>query len=99
MEEKKLSSLVFGNVVLESQLLGTPPRIYASDMRSYYSHPSLYANLAAPLNELRGELQPDHAEALAKEVFSSVAEELDENYPVGCQRAEEELKAWLMQSN
>lgn len=76
-----------------------PPRIYAPDMRSYYSHPSPYANLAVPLNELSGELQPDHAEALAKKVFHSVAEELEENYPVGCQRAEEELKAWLMQSN
>ena len=68
-------------------------------MRSYYSHPSPYANLAAPLNKLRGELQHDQAEALAKKVFHSVAEELEENYPGGCQRAEEELKAWLMQSN
>ena len=92
MEEKNLSSLVFGNVVLESQVLGTTPRIYAADMRSYVT-------LSAPLNDLRGQLQPDHAEAIAKKIFDSVAEELNENYPGGCERAEEELKAWLMQSN
>ena len=99
MEEKNLSSLVFGNVVLESQFLGTTPRIYAADMRSYSLRPSPYATLSAPLNDLRGQLQPDHAEAIAKKIFNSVAEELNENYPGGCERAEEELKAWLMQSN
>ncbi len=55
--------------------------------------------LSVPLNDLRGQLQPDHAEAIAKKIFDSVAEELNENYPGGCERAEEELKAWLMQSN
>ena len=99
MEEKNLSSLVFGNVVLESQFLGTTPRIYAADMRSYSLRPSPYVTLSAPLNDLRGQLQPDHAEALAKKIFDSVADELNENYPGGCKHAEEELKAWLMQSN
>ncbi|WKS53550.1 hypothetical protein NLL48_11645 [Corynebacterium tuberculostearicum] len=36
MEEKNLSSLVFGNVVLESQFLGTTPRITG--------RPALYDN-------------------------------------------------------
>jgi len=90
---------VFGNVVLESQFLGTTPRIYAADMRSYYLLPSPYVTLSAPLNDLRGQLQPDYAEAIAKKIFHSVADELNENYPGGYKRAEEELKAWLMQSN
>ena len=87
-EEKNLSSLVFGNVVLESQFLGTTPRIYAADMRSYSLRTSPYVTLSAPLNDLRGQLQPDHAEAIAKKIFDSVAEELNENYPGGCGRAE-----------
>lgn len=81
MEEKNLSSLVFGNVVLESQFLGTTPRIYAADMRSYSLRPSPYATLSAPLNDLRRQLQPDHAEAIAKKIFDSVAEELNEKMP------------------
>ncbi|CAB0487808.1 hypothetical protein FRC0316_00036 [Corynebacterium diphtheriae] len=99
MKEKKLSSLVFGNVILESQILGTTIRIYADDMRSYSFRPSPYASLSVPLNELKGQLQPDHAEALAKKVFDSVAEELNKNYPGGCERAEKELKAWLLRTN
>ena len=61
--------------------------------------PALMSLSLPPLNDLRGQLQPDHAEAIAKKIFHSVAEELNENYPGGCERAEEELKAWLMQSN
>ena len=68
-------------------------------MRSYSLRPSPYVTLSAPLNDLRGQLQPDHAEAIAKKIFDSVADELNENYPGGCKHAEEELKAWLMQSN
>ncbi len=98
MEEKKLSSLFFGNVVLESYILGTEIRIYAPDMRSYSVRPSPYVTLSAPLNELKGKLKPDHADALVRKIFDSVAEELNENYPGGRERAEEELKAWIMQS-
>ncbi|MDR7355500.1 hypothetical protein J2S37_002038 [Corynebacterium felinum] len=68
-------------------------------MRSYSFRPSPYVSLSVPLNELKGQLQPDHAEALAKRVFDSVSEELNENYPGGCERAEKELKAWLMGTN
>lgn len=99
MEEKKLSSLFFGNVVLESHILGTEIRIYAPDMRSYSVRPSPYITLSVPLNELKGKLNLDHADALAKKVFDSVAEELNENYPGGRAHAEKELKNWIMQSS
>ena len=98
MKEKRLSSLFFGNVVLESHILGTEIRVYAPDMRSY-SVCSPYSTLSAPLNELQGKLKTDHADALAKKVFDSVAEELNENYPGGRKRAEEELKNWIMRSS
>ncbi|GAB6951878.1 hypothetical protein JCM12107_08590 [Corynebacterium simulans] len=51
MEEKRLSSLFFGNVVLESQVLGTFPKIYADDMHSYWMRPSRDGMLSVPLDE------------------------------------------------
>ncbi|MGP5496716.1 hypothetical protein [Corynebacterium flavescens] len=99
MEERKLSSLFFGNVVLESHFLGTSPRVYSPDMRSYSFRPSPDVILSVPLDELKGTLTPEHAGALAKQVFHSVAGELDGNYPGGCEHAEEELKNWLMKSD
>lgn len=46
MEERKLKSLFFGNVVLESHILGTSPRVYSPDMRSYSFRPSRDVTLA-----------------------------------------------------
>lgn len=99
MEERKLSSLFFGNVVLESGLMGTPVRIYSEDMRSYSFRPDSQTTLSVPLDELKGQLTRDHAEALARRVFDSVSEELDANYPGGYKRAVEELTTWLMHSD
>ncbi|WP_075723676.1 hypothetical protein [Corynebacterium stationis] len=56
MEERKLSSLFFGNVVLESGLMGTPVRIYSEDMRSYSFRPDSQTTLSVPLDELKGPL-------------------------------------------
>jgi hypothetical protein len=99
MEERKLSSLFFGNVVLESHILGTEIRIYSPDMRSYVVRPSPYVSLSVSLDELKGKLKPGHAEAIAKKIFDSVTDELNENYPGGRRRAEEELKTWITHSD
>ena len=99
MEERKLSSLIFGKVVLESGLMGTPVRIYSEDMRSYSFRSDSQATLSVPLDELKGQLTHDHAEKLARKVFDSVSEELDANYPGGYKRAAEELTDWLMHND
>lgn len=99
MEERKLSSLIFGNVALESGLMGTPVRIYSEDMRSYSFRSDSQATLSVPLDELKGQLTHDHAEKLARKVFDSVSEELDANYPGGYKRAAEELTDWLMHND
>ena len=96
MEERKLTSLFFGNVVLESHILGTAIRVYAPDMRSYSERLKPDISLSVPLDEVRGKLESDHAEALSKKILGYVAEELDRSYPGGCSRAEEELQAWLV---
>ena len=45
MESKKLTSLVFGNVVLESHMTKTTIVVYSEDMRSWYFRPSPYTEL------------------------------------------------------
>lgn len=91
MEERKLTSLVFGNVVLESQMLGVTPRVYAEDIHSYSFHPDPQVSLPIPLDDLKGQLEHDHAEALADKVLDSVCLELDANYPGGFEPAKQEL--------
>ena len=56
MESKKLTSLVFGNVVLESHMTKTTIVVYSEDMRSWYFRPSPYTELKVPLDELQGQL-------------------------------------------
>ena len=95
MEEKKLTTLIFGNVVVESQLLGAQVRIYGKDMRSYYMRPSPYVDISVPLDTLREKIDFDQAEAMAERIFDSVKGELDETYPGGSKQAVLELAAWL----
>lgn len=49
MESKTLTSLVFGNVVLESQMTKTIIVVYSDDMRSWYFRPSPYTELKLSL--------------------------------------------------
>ena len=95
VEERRLTTLIFGNVVLESQLTGTSLRIYAPDQRSYYMRTTPEAGLLLPLDELRHTITSDHARKLAEVVFKSVAEELEESYAGGVERAQAEFSAWL----
>ncbi len=96
MEEKRLTSLIFGNVVLESQVLGTFPKIYADDMRSYWMRPSNDAMLSVPLDDLRGNISSDRAQGISSKIFESVSAELNTNYPGGKSQAIKELTAWLL---
>ena len=95
MEEKKLTSLVFGNVVIESTLMGAFVRIYSPDMRSYSMNKDRNITLKAPLDDLRGEIPPGHLDALCELIFHDVEEELDTHYPGGVARARQELREWL----
>lgn len=98
MEEKRLSSLFFGNVVLESQVLGTFPKIYADDMHSYWMRPSRDGMLSVPLDDL-GSISSDKAEKLSNKILESVSAELNANYPGGKSQAVKELTAWLLQDS
>ena len=96
MKSKTLTSLVFGNVVLESQMTKTIIVVYADDMRSWYFRPSPYTELKVPLDELRGQLSRQRAELIAERIFDGVKVELEESYPGGVVRAQEQLCDWLL---
>ncbi|MBP3088383.1 hypothetical protein EML15_04375 [Corynebacterium sp. sy017] len=97
MDERRLTSLIFGNVVLESHLMGTHIRVYSKDLHSYYMHSDPNVELSVPLNELRAKgISVDHAEKLSKSIFDSFSKELEETYPGGAQRAQEEFVRWLL---
>ncbi|MHB2253017.1 hypothetical protein [Corynebacterium aurimucosum] len=96
MESKKLTSLVFGNIVLESHMTKTIIVVYSRDMRSWYFRPSPYTELKVPLDELRGQLSRERAELISEHIFSNVKLELEESYPGGVDRAQKELCGWLL---
>ncbi|MEO5305812.1 MULTISPECIES: hypothetical protein [Corynebacterium] len=96
MESKTLTSLVFGNVVLESQLTKTIIVVYSDDMRSWYFRPSPYTELKVPLDELQGKLSRERAELISERIFDNVKLELEESYPGGVDRAQKELCGWLL---
>ncbi|AJI78354.1 hypothetical protein [Corynebacterium singulare] len=96
MESKTLTSLVFGNVVLESQMTKTIIVVYADDMRSWYFRPSPYTELKVPLDELRGQLSRERAELISERIFNDVKIELEESYPGGVDRAQRQLCGWLL---
>ena len=99
MESKKLTSLVFGNVVLESHMTKTTIVVYSEDMRSWYFRPSPYTELKVPLDELQGQLSRERAELISERIFDSVKLELEESYPGGVDRAQKELCAWLRRAD
>ena len=96
MESKLLTSLVFGNVVLESHMTKTVIAVYAEDMRSWYFRPSPYTELKVPLDELRGALSRERAELISERIFDNVKLELEESDPGGVDRAQKELCGWLL---
>lgn len=70
-------------------------RVYAPDHRSYYMRTTPEGGLLLPLDELRHTITSDHARKLAEAVFKGVAEELEESYAGGVERAQAEFSAWL----
>lgn len=95
MEEKKLTSLIFGNVVIESSLMGGSLRVYSPDMRSYSELTHHGITLKAPLDELRGDVPPENLDELCERIFRDVESELEKHYPGGVARARRELRDWL----
>ena len=70
--------------------------VYSDDMRSWYFRPSPYTELKVPLDELRGQLSRQRAELIAERIFDGVKVELEESYPGGVVRAQEQLCDWLL---
>ena len=70
--------------------------VYADDMRSWYFRPSPYTELKVPLDELRGQLSRELAELISERIFDAVTMELEDSYPGGVDRAQEELCTWLL---
>lgn len=97
MIEKKLTTLIFGNVVLESSMTGCDIRVYSDDYRSYYMHTKRQVVLKAPLDELKSTATPSQKKAVAKHVFDEVEAELEETYPGGVDAASEAFNTWLNQ--
>ena len=54
MKERTLTTLIFGNVVIESNLRGAELRIYSEDWRAYQLRTDLGMTFRAPLDEIRG---------------------------------------------
>ncbi|MCZ9309839.1 hypothetical protein LH392_00785 [Corynebacterium uberis] len=95
MREHKLTSLIFGNVVIESMITGAQVRLYSEDLRSYYYRPTPHAEISMPLDELREKITKKETQELAEVIFDSVSEELEANYPGGLERAKREFMEWL----
>lgn len=74
------------------------PLLGAPDPHPYPFRPDPQISLSIPLDDLKGQLEHDHAEALADKVLDSVRLELGANYPGGFERAKQELSTWLMQN-
>ena len=71
MEEKKLTSLVFGNVVMESALMGAFVRIYSRDMRSYSMNTDRNITLKAPLDDYGAKSHPGISTRCANSSFTT----------------------------
>lgn len=95
MIERTLTTLIFGNVVLESSLTGCSLRVYSEDMRSFSMSSRPSVELKAPLDEIRKNISDEERETLAVAIFAKVESELDKSYPGGMQAASEDLARWL----
>ena len=62
MKERTLTTLIFGNVVIESNLRGAELRIYSEDWRAYQLRTDLGVTFRAPLDDIRGTV-PDLIDA------------------------------------
>ena len=95
MKERTLSTLIFGNVVIESNLRGAELRIYSEDWRAYQLRTDLGVTFRAPLDDIRGTVPQRDVAELAERFFELAAAELEAHYPGGVERAQKELAQWL----
>ena len=84
MKERTLSTLIFGNVVIESNLRGAELRIYSEDWRAYQLRTDLGVTFRAPLDDIRGTVPQRDVAELAERFFELAAAELEARYPGGC---------------
>ena len=84
MKERTLSTLIFGNVVIESNLRGAELRIYSEDWRAYQLRTDLGVTFRAPLDDIRGTVPQRDVAELAERFFELAAAELEAHYPGGC---------------
>ena len=95
MEERTLTTLIFGNVVIESNLRGAELRIYSEDWRAYQLRTDLGVTFRAPLDDIRGTVPQRDVAELAERFFELAAAELEAHYPGGVERTQKELAQWL----
>ena len=91
MEERTLTTLIFGNVVIQSTLRGAELRIYSEDWRAYQLRTDLGVTFRAPLDDIRGTVPQRDVAELAERFFELAAAELEAHYPGGVERAQKEL--------
>ncbi|MEJ6018609.1 hypothetical protein [Corynebacterium sp. H113] len=99
MIEKTFTTLIFGNVVLESHLTGCSIRIYSEDLRSYSMQCSPTVELKVPLDEARHIVPESDREALARSIFESVSPYVESSYPGGIEAATTALCRWLAEED
>lgn len=95
MIEKKLTTLIFGNVVLESTLTACYVRVYSDDKRSFSMSTNPPVELKVPLDELKKNASREQKEAIATHIFDETRHLLDADYPGGADAAAQELFEWL----
>lgn len=95
MIEKKLTTLIFGNLVLESTLTACHVRVYADDKRSFSMSTNPPVELKVPLDVLKVNASREQKEAIAFHIFDETKHLLDADYPGGADAASRELLNWL----
>ncbi|GAB3948584.1 hypothetical protein [Corynebacterium tapiri] len=95
MIEKQLTTLIFGNLVLESTLTACYVRVYADDKRSFSMSTNPPVEIKVPLDELKKNASREQKEAIASHVFDEARQFLDTDYPGGADAAAKELLDWL----
>lgn len=96
MIERNLPALIFGNVVIESSILGGELRVYGEDWRSYSTVEGRAVQLKYPLDDMRSKMDEKTAQHFSEHLLQYVEDELEATYPGGIERAKQELCGWLL---
>lgn len=96
MIERNLPALIFGNVVIESSILGGELRVYGEDWRSYSTGGDPAVQLKYPLDDMRSKMDAKTAQQFSEYLLQNVEDQLEATYPGGIERAKQELCGWLL---